>query len=85
LSERGDLATADTDGGTLSIMSRDHQKPAAWRKSNRCVADNHCVEIAEFTGGFGIRNSQHEMSLIFDAIAWANFVEALKQGDFDCQ
>lgn len=68
--------------GTLSIMSRDHQAPAQWRKSTRCVADNHCVEIAEFTGSFGIRNSQHETSLIFDTIAWMNFVDSLKEGDF---
>ena len=49
----------------------------------RCVANNHCVEIADLADGFGIRNSQHEMSLIFDRLAWANFVTGLKDGSLD--
>jgi Domain of unknown function (DUF397) len=64
-------------------VPRDPQTPPQWRKSARCVANNHCVQVAEFASGFGIRNSQDETSLIFGVHAWANFVDALKDGRFD--
>lgn len=76
------VPTAALDDGRLPSVLRD-QTPGQWRRSTRCVSNNHCVEVADLAAGIGIRNSQREMSLIFDTTAWANFVEALKGGDFD--
>ena len=53
-----------------------------WRRSQRCVSNNHCVEVANYGDRIGIRNSQGQASLIFTPIAWANFVDALKSDKF---
>ena len=59
---------------------------AAWRKSTRSSGSGDCVEVAdEVPGGVAVRDSKDPSGpvLIFARDAWACFVGAAKDGDFD--
>jgi len=56
---------------------------APWRRSTRCVADHHCVEVADLDGAVGLRNSRRpEVSLVFSRHAWQAFVDDIKASGF---
>lgn len=55
-----------------------------WRKSARCVSDNHCVEVADLGGTVGLRNSRlPEVSLSLSEQAWRDLIAGVKAGEFD--
>lgn len=52
-----------------------------WRKSSRCDTGS-CVEAALIDGDVHLRGTQPG-ELEFSARAWAQFVEGVKDGEFD--
>jgi hypothetical protein len=60
------------------------ESDSPWRRSRRCVGESHCVEV-RIAGGDQImlRNSTDTRTVLaFDAAEWANFISALKSGEF---
>jgi hypothetical protein len=57
-----------------------------WRRSRRCDT-NACVEIARLEPGAGVamRDSENPGNAIlqFSAAAWADFLLAVRRGEFD--
>ncbi|GAA0468297.1 hypothetical protein Ade02nite_79170 [Paractinoplanes deccanensis] len=54
-----------------------------WRRSARCITDNHCVEVAELPGGemVGLRNSQlPDVALTLSRPVWRDLIAAIKAG-----
>jgi hypothetical protein len=56
-----------------------------WRKSQRCLSANQCVEVAVLEGLVGVRDSKDpdRTILLVDRDAWAAFIDAVKRGEFD--
>lgn len=55
-----------------------------WRRTERCVSDYHCVEIAQLDDAVAIRNSQRpEISLVLSIKAWRDLVDRVKSGELD--
>lgn len=52
-----------------------------WRRSSRCDS-GACAEVAELEGDVHVRDAQAE-ELAFGKDAWAQFVEGVKDGEFD--
>ena len=61
------------------------EKNLTWRKSTRSGAAGHCVEVAETPATIYVRDSKDVTGpmLRFAAPAWADFVEGVRNGDFD--
>jgi hypothetical protein len=55
-----------------------------WRRASKC-SESNCVEIANFAGGFAIRDSTEPDKAIlwFPAPQWQEFVRAIRAGEFD--
>jgi hypothetical protein len=56
-----------------------------WRRSGRCGANWHCVELSRVAPRrVGVRDSQDEgTSLVFTSAALSAFVADIKRGTFD--
>lgn len=62
----------------LDAAGRDNR---TWRRSLRCVAEHHCVEVARTGDGFLVRNSQcPEDELQIGSGAWQGLIGRLKDG-----
>lgn len=60
-----------------------HADPSsgAWRRSSRCVAEHHCVEIFVSDDSVRIRNSQQpDACLEVGRAEWLSIVSAVKTG-----
>jgi predicted secreted Zn-dependent protease len=53
-----------------------------WRKSTRCDT-GACVEAALIEGSVHIRDPQTTTELTVSAAAWQQFIEGVKNGEFD--
>jgi len=59
------------------------QASPAWRKSRRSASGN-CVEVCVGPGTVGMRSSrQPDVRLAFDRASFADFLSAVKRGEFD--
>jgi hypothetical protein len=58
---------------------------AVWRTSSRSGSNGACVEVAEFDGAVAVRDSRDRTGpvLVFGSAAWAAFIAAAKDGEFD--
>ena len=59
---------------------------AIWRKSTRSGnGGSDCVEVAKLPGVVGVRDSKDRSGpvLAFDPQTWADFIGAVKIGEFD--
>ena len=57
-----------------------------WRKSSYSAENGNCVEIADLPGGgVTVRDSKdpHGPALVYTRGEWADFVRAVKDGEFD--
>ncbi len=61
------------------------EKNLTWRKSTRSGAAGHCVEVAETPATVFVRDSKDVSGpvLRFAAPDWANFIEGVRDGEFD--
>jgi hypothetical protein len=61
------------------------EKSLTWRKSTRSGAAGHCVEVAETPAAVYVRDSKDASGpvLRFAAPYWADFVEGVRNGEFD--
>jgi hypothetical protein len=58
--------------------------PPVWRRSLRCVAEHHCVEVASIDGAIALRNSQQPTDvLLLSSGVWRNLIAGVKAGEFD--
>ncbi|NUR95737.1 MAG: DUF397 domain-containing protein [Kribbellaceae bacterium] len=54
-----------------------------WKRSQFC-GDNACVEVAEVDGAVGVRQSEDEdRVLTVSRDAWREFLDGVKNGEFD--
>ena len=58
--------------------------PTAWRRSSRCEGGN-CLEVAETEAGIAVRDSKRPDGplLRFSRLEWAQFLDGVKDGDFE--
>jgi hypothetical protein len=55
-----------------------------WRRSSRCVTENHCVEVRGIGGFIDVRNSRRPADrLRLDSHSWNLLMGDLKAGAFD--
>ena len=61
------------------------EKNVTWRKSTRSGAAGHCVEVAETPASVYVRDSKDASGpvLRFAAPSWSEFVEGVRNGEFD--
>lgn len=55
-----------------------------WRKSTRSNGSGNCVEMADFGGRVGVRDSKNVAAgvLVFAPVQWSTFVASIKGGQF---
>ena len=58
---------------------------AAWQKSTRSSASGDCVEVADLSDAFAVRDSKDPAGpvLLFTRSEWAAFIAGAKNGEFD--
>jgi hypothetical protein len=56
-----------------------------WRKSTRSAAAGHCVEVARVAAVVFVRDSKDASGpvLEFGADGWAEFLDGVRDGEFD--
>ena len=70
----------------INTCSQPVESAPAWRKSSFCGSAANCVEVAALPdGGRGVRDGKNPEgpSLRFGATSWAEFLMAVRAGDFD--
>ena len=79
------MAKSFTDGPDDNSQSNEFITPS-WRKSKHSIGNGQCAEAAIYNDGrLAVRDSV-DMSgpvLLFTQAKWQNFVEQIKDGDFD--
>lgn len=67
------------------MTTEEHTLPA-WRKSSRC-SNGACVEVATLDSSVMMRDSKESTgpSLTFSHAGWADFLGAIKDGQFDAK
>ncbi len=77
---------SNQDGGACVEVSDDFLTAAAWRKSSYCGDEAaSCVEVAHNLPSLvPVRDSKAPArgALVFEAAAWARFVDVVKGGGF---
>lgn len=58
---------------------------ATWRKSSFCSASSTCVEVAQASSYVAMRDGKDPASAVleFGAAPWAEFVTAVRLGEFN--
>ncbi|GFE17046.1 toxin [Streptomyces glebosus] len=77
---------SDTNGGNCVEVAHDFPGAAHWRKSSYSDGNGgNCVEVADdFTGIVPVRDSKNPdgPALVFPAVGWTTFVDAVKNSHF---
>jgi hypothetical protein len=60
-----------------------HEGEPLWRRSSACGNETECVEVAVLAGHVLARDSKTRVTAVlhFTAVAWADFLRALSQGE----
>lgn len=67
-------------------MTAENTRRGWWKSSRSDANGNGCVEVAETTDGYAVRDSKARGTgpeLSFTRAEWAAFVEGVKLGEFD--
>lgn len=74
------------DGGNCIEIAHDFTGAAHWRKSSYSSgASDNCIEVADdLPGVVPVRDSKdpHGPALVFPAVGWTAFIDAVKGGPF---